>query len=454
MANQLADQARVADARGIVITLTECDNDISALTGAHRPGYERIMAAAARREIDVILIFQLSRFWRNRRERAEGIEILRKAGVSLIATKGPSLDMSTAYGRAMAGLLGEFDTMESEVKAERQQLANSEDAKAGKPRKGTPRPFGWQADRMTPDPAEAAAVLDGCRAILAGGTVTGVAREWDRLGLRPHQAPSGPLPAHPWTRTSVRTILANPRNAGIAMYRGAEVGQGQWVPLVPEEIWQEVVRILRDEGRKPTQGVRTMLGEVALCRCGNYVTGSRSANGLPAYRCNQETRNGRPGPHVFVKAAEVDEHIGRAVIGWLSDPDAAELLAPQAEGDTIALRDEAMGLRAKLARLGELYVDGKISEQDLTGGRERGGKRLAELEAQLAELGRESALAPLIAARNAAAAWEAYSTDRRRAVIDALMVVTLYPSGRGARKFDPGKVLPPGLGIRWKSGAE
>ena len=28
-----------------------------------------------------------------------------------MATKGPCLDMSTAYGRAMAGLLGEFDTM-------------------------------------------------------------------------------------------------------------------------------------------------------------------------------------------------------------------------------------------------------------------------------------------------------------------------------------------------------
>ena len=96
VANQLADQQRVADASGFVIVRTEVDNDISALNGKHRPGYEAVMAAAARREIDVVLVFQTSRFWRNRRERAEGIEVLRKAGVSLIATKGPSLDMSTA----------------------------------------------------------------------------------------------------------------------------------------------------------------------------------------------------------------------------------------------------------------------------------------------------------------------------------------------------------------------
>ena len=132
VANQLADQKRTAAARGYVISRIESDNDISASNGKHRPGYEALMAAAARREIDVILVFQTSRLWRNRRERAEGIEILREAGVSVIATRGPSLDMSTAYGRGMAGLLGEFDTMETEVKGERQRLAAAEAAAAGK----------------------------------------------------------------------------------------------------------------------------------------------------------------------------------------------------------------------------------------------------------------------------------------------------------------------------------
>ncbi len=455
VANQLADQARLAEIRGFTITRTESDNDISALTGKHRPGYEALMAAVRRGEIDVILVFQTSRFWRNRSERAAGIEILRKAGVSLIATKGPSLDMSTAYGRAMAGLLGEFDTMESEVKAERQQLANSEDAKAGKPRKGMPRPFGWQAGRAAADPAEAAAVLDGSRAILTGGTITGVAREWDRRGLRPHQAPFGPLREHPWTCASVRQILRNPRNAGISTYYGDEVGQGTWEPLVPEETWRAVVAVLGDKGRKPTQGVRTMLGGIGLCRCGNYIVGSHSANGRPSYRCNQDSRNGRPGPHVGVIAAGVDEHVGALVVARLSEPGAAGLLAPAAgDGNAGALHDEAVSLRARLARLGELYMDGKITEQDMVSGRGRGEQRLAEVEEQLAGLGRESVLAPLIAARNIAAAWEGLGTDRRRAVVDALMTVTLYPSGRGARKFDPGKVLPPGRGIVWKGGTE
>jgi site-specific DNA recombinase len=440
VANQLADQNRVAEARGYTITLVECDNDISALTGKHRKGYERIMAAAERGEIDVVLVFQTSRFWRNRRERAEGIEILRRAGVSIVATKGPSLDMSTAYGRAMAGLLGEFDTMESEVKSERQQLANREAAIAGKARTAQPRPFGWQADYVTADPTEKAAVEDACRSLLAGGTVSGVTRDWDRRSVRPHQAPFGPLPERAWTRQSVRTILQNPRNAAISIHQGHEVGRGEWEPLVSEETFRAVAALLDEPGRKPTQGVTTMLGGLGLCRCGNHISAGVNHLGQPTYRCNPVTRT-KPGPHVAVKRADVDETIGRLVVGRLSMPDAIGLVAPKAKGDTRALRDEAQAIRAKLARLGELYVDGKIDESDLISGRRKGNARLAEVEAELAELGHESVLAPLVAAENVAAEWEKMGTDRKRAVVGALMTVTLHPAGRGARMFDPDKVI-------------
>jgi len=280
-------------------------------------------------------------------------------------------------------------TAESELKAGRQQLANYQAALEGLPRKGTPRPFGWLADRIHADPAEAEAIAAGARAILAGGTLTGIARDWERRGLRPHQAPYGPLAEHPWTRSSVREILANPRVAGISVYKGEEKGRGQWEPLLAEETWRAVTEILRNPRfRRPTRGVTSLLGGIAFCRCGNYVTGGSSANGLPAYRCNLETRNYRPGPHVAVKREKVDEHISMAVVDALSAPDAIHLLTPQVEGD--------------------------------------------------------------VTAADVAAAWEALGLDLRRAVVDTLMTVTLYPSGSGARRFDPGKVLPPGQGIIWK----
>ena len=440
--NQLADQERTAEARGYQIVLTERDNDISAFTGKHRPGYERVMAAAERGEIDVILVFQTSRFWRDREEAAcaKGIRLLREAGVSIIATRGPSLDLTTAYGRMMAELIGAFDTAESEIKAERQQLANYQAAVAGQPRKGSPRPFGWLADRIHADPAEAEAIAyAGARAILAGGTLTGIARNWESRGLRPREAAFGPLVEHPLDAQQRAGDPRQPAQRRDLRLQGEEKGRGQWEPVLAEETWRATADILRTSPVAQAHTGRLVAARrhrVLLLRQ-PHRGGSSSARGLPAYRCNLETQNYRPGPHIAVKRDGPDTHIAAAVIDALSDPGAIHLLTPQAEGDAAALIDEEAVLRARLSRLGGLFAEGQISESDLVGGRARGERRLAEIAAELAGLGRVSVLAPLVTAGDVAAAWEELSLDLKRVVVDTLMTVTLYPSGRGRRKVRP-----------------
>ena len=252
VANQLADQQRVPDTRGLVIVRTEVDNDISALNGKHRPGYEAVMAAAARREIDVVLVFQTSRFWRNRRERAEGTWILREAGVSLIAAKGPSLDMSTAYGRGMAGLLGEFETMESEVKAERQQLAAFQRAENGQPPVGV-RLTGYTMAGVVVE-CEAVAVRQMFTRFYAGDSLRGIVA-W----LAAQRVPT--RSGRPWNPSSVRTILTNPRYASRVLYR-----MGAWPPLVEEWLFDAVQAKLSDPRRRKQIGThRKHLGPASTC---------------------------------------------------------------------------------------------------------------------------------------------------------------------------------------------
>ncbi|HEU5390171.1 MAG TPA: recombinase family protein, partial [Streptosporangiaceae bacterium] len=164
------------------------DNDISAYSGKIRPDYLRLLEAIRRGVVSTVIVFHTSRLWRNRRERAEGIEIMKAHAVNVIAVRGPSLDMSTAYGRGMAGLLGEFDTMESEVKSERQQHANAHRAAEGKRWRSSQRPFGWsEEDYAVPVPAEADAIREGCALIIAGGTVSGIVRTWTAMGVAPAQ---------------------------------------------------------------------------------------------------------------------------------------------------------------------------------------------------------------------------------------------------------------------------
>jgi site-specific DNA recombinase len=97
----------------------------------------------------------------------------------------------------MAGILGSVAQAEVERKPTRQQRANQQRARAGQARKATPRPFGWQRDRTAADPAEAAAIRDASGELLAGGTISGVVRDWTARGVRPRQSASGSGPATP-----------------------------------------------------------------------------------------------------------------------------------------------------------------------------------------------------------------------------------------------------------------
>jgi site-specific DNA recombinase len=176
---------------------------------------------------------------------------------------------------------------EQERKSERMKLANEAAALNGKRSLSAPRPFGYQADHVTPDPAEGPAVAGACAVLLGGGTLSGVMREWTKAGVHPVQSKSG----RGWMRQSIRTILLNPRIAGLSTYRGEIVGHGQWEPLVSEETWRAVHAILKDPARKPPKGVRTLLGGLAMCPCGNVVSGQPSHTGQRVYRCLPPTRN-------------------------------------------------------------------------------------------------------------------------------------------------------------------
>jgi site-specific DNA recombinase len=61
---------------------------------------------------------------------------------------------------------------------------------------------------------------------------------------------------------------------------------------------------------------------------------------------------------------------------------------------------------------------------------------LVDVEARMSDSGRVDVLGPLVGAADVRAAWKALGPDRQRAVVDALMTVTLHSPGRGRRTFD------------------
>jgi len=171
-------------ARGWQLAGVNIDNDISALTGAHRPGYAALLASVQRGELDRIVAYGLSRLWRSRTERAEAIVVLSAARIGVALVRGSDLDLTSAAGRMYAGVLGEFDTAESEINAERVARAAQQRAEEGRPNGALG--YGWHrvherdnagrltASRDVEDPAEAEVVRSIVADLLAGTSIKAV----------------------------------------------------------------------------------------------------------------------------------------------------------------------------------------------------------------------------------------------------------------------------------------
>jgi len=79
---------------------------------------ERLMEAARRREIDVVLVWRLDRWGRSVTDLLATLQELQHLGVGFVSVT-EALDLTTPAGRAMAGLLAIFAEFEREILRER-----------------------------------------------------------------------------------------------------------------------------------------------------------------------------------------------------------------------------------------------------------------------------------------------------------------------------------------------
>ena len=77
-----------------------------------------LIAAARRREIDVVLVWRLDRWGRSVADLVSTLQELQHLGVGFVSLT-EALDLTTPAGRAMAGLLAVFAEFEREILRER-----------------------------------------------------------------------------------------------------------------------------------------------------------------------------------------------------------------------------------------------------------------------------------------------------------------------------------------------
>ncbi len=85
---------------------------------AKREAREKLLEAARRREIDVVLVWRLDRWGRSVTDLLATLQELEHLGVGFVSLT-EALDLTTPAGRAMAGLLAIFAEFEREILCER-----------------------------------------------------------------------------------------------------------------------------------------------------------------------------------------------------------------------------------------------------------------------------------------------------------------------------------------------
>ena len=85
---------------------------------AKREAREKLLEAARRREIDIVLVWRLDRWGRSVTDLLATLQELNHLGVGFVSLT-EALDLTTAAGRAMAAMLAVFAAFEREILQER-----------------------------------------------------------------------------------------------------------------------------------------------------------------------------------------------------------------------------------------------------------------------------------------------------------------------------------------------
>jgi DNA invertase Pin-like site-specific DNA recombinase len=351
VARQREDATALVERRGWSVAREFTDNSVSAAGKVQRPQFAALLDAVRAGLVDVVVAWALDRLCRTARDRLALVEACRDAGVMIALVRGSDMDPTTPAGRLALGILGEVAQHEIDQKSDRQRRAVQQRAQAGLPATFTPAPFGWLDDRVTEHPVHGPALRAAAEHVLSGGSLRSVARQWEAAGLVTPQARGTA-----WVPSVIRSMLLNPRLAGLSVHAGEVVGHGQWAAILSEETHRALIAHLTNPSRsqqRPGGNYRTLLGGIAACRCGQPVYGGRANGGQAVLRCLAlHQGKGRGAGHVTRKREPVEQYVSALVVERLSRPDAADLLTTEGQGPDIeALRSTARALRAELDAL-------------------------------------------------------------------------------------------------------
>jgi len=437
---QEKDCRALAKRRGWRVGKLYVDNNVSGWKAKDRPAWLQMLADIKAGEVDAVIVWHLDRLTRRPIDLEHFFEVCDAAGIKDLATVSGDVDLSTFDGQFLARILGAVARKESDDKSRRIRRKHLELAEAGKP-VGGGRCFGYQADRVTIDPIEAALVREAADRVLAGQSLRAIGLDWNRRGI---VTPAG----RPWSNNRLKRVLTNWRMAGVRSLADQPVAKAIWEPILDEITVRRLRALLLDPGRRVNaKEVRTyvLTGLLRCWRCEGSLISRRGRNRARTYICCKiPGRVGCGGLRVVAEPLEA-EVLARLLYRLSDRRWAAEWARQEAAPDTdeealLAAIEADEGAMEQLAR--DHYVDRKIGRAEFMAAREGLQDRLSDARSKMAQLHRQDAAAEWRGRSDElAAAWVDLSIEAQRAILDAeIESITIGPGTPGWGFFDPNRV--------------
>lgn len=414
------------------------DNDISAFSGKHRPGYERMLEDIAAGRRDAVIVYNLDRLTRSSLELEQFTAVAGAAGMDQLASVTGDMDLGNDDGMFMARVLAAVATKESARKSARLKRKALETAEAGKPNGGV-RPFGYEKDQMTIVEREAVVIRELAARYLAGESSASLARWLVKSEIPTAQGGM-------WQTTTVRQILVSPRVAGLRSHRGIVIGEAQWPAILTPEQHRQLVSLF---ARKTPNGKRTprryLLSGMLRCgKCGNKLFSSARRESR-RYVCMSGPDHGGCG-HLTIVAAPVEEWLAEAVLMRIDSPAMNDALAGRAAADErhSALLATLLDDQAQMRELADMWANRSISSPEWKSAREPIETRIHSTERQLSQISGDTALDGIVGHGEALrTSWESLNLTRQAAIVGAILdFATITEGKQGSVSVDPARIIP------------